>query len=425
MKDDNILGNANDISKEVDSILGEEEASTVEDKNHLDTESDDLDKILGEDEGTDGNNKDNENIKVGASIIVVGMMTTVCLILLIVFAFKDKHPEEEILPPSPGFELTEDISYVVDTLKEAVDNLYKNNAYITMHLSSSDDNNVVYFLYNENKECYVESGFSNNIAVFRNNNTAIELTSPVQVREDLHILALIERMIHLVEKGYATVEVENLESDSGKTNRGYNLTSLGKHNTRMLYSNISTEYADDMMEGLYGDRYVKENYITEDFVDKDDLDAFNLQVVVGENDEFGASASIDIDGFTHLLWWFDGYMELSGFELDKAWYEEDNNLATWVNMAEKLQADLSDNIQEYLDNNLTDAEVAALEDEAESNELTILDFKRPEGELTDEESAWWDYIEKIHNKIVNGEEVTEQEKSDYYAMPPSGEMELE
>lgn len=440
-REDNILGNAAEQSQEVESILNksgdtyakDEGIEEIHDKENIETEEQSIDDEEDIEDDYDLTNGEEGKYTRDKIIKLIGL--GVLALILVVFAVilisnkaKKENKAEVELKPVENFELSTESKTMIDTVRKAIEHLYKSNAYITLHVGS-EETDVLYLLYNKNKECYMESGFSNAIAVFRKDSQAVALTNPVSIVEDIHLLKLMERMIELIEKGYAEISID----DTTKAEVDaivYNMIAQGKHNIRKLYTGISEEYANDMMNSLFGIGYTGET------VEDDDTDCFVIQAVVGKDNEFGATAYTVIDGFEQYIWWFDGYMELDEYELDERWYNEDNSLDTWEELATALQSKLSENLDTYMNENLTDAEKSILEEGANeeidtnnsvTNEdgLPILEFKRPEGELTEDERAWWDYIESIHKKILNNEELTEQEKIDYYSLPPAGEQELE
>ena len=440
-EDDNVLSNAAEQSQEIEKILNEfdddkinSDGTVTEEEVTVPEENDNKENILDDSELLGNDEKEyNSSIRKKLFIGIGSLVAVVVIALAVVFTDKGKdiNKAEVVLKPNAGFELTADIESIVKVIRNSLDNLYNSNAYITLHIGEGESD-VVFLLYNKDKECYMESGFSNSIAVFRTDGKAVVLTNPVEVVEDIHLLKLMERMLELVENGYAEAVIDNTVPETEVQATTYNLIVSGKHNIRKLYTVISENYANERMDSIFGDDYDASKY-TAGYVDESDEDSLTLQVVVGNNNEFGATAFVNIGGFKQHIWWFDGYMELDSYELEEKWYGVDNDTGTWVELATNLQKTLSDNIGNYLEENLTEDEKTVLEESSNSNTGNIVDnndlpvgeFTRPDGELTSEEEAWWDYIESIQLKLENGEELTEQEKSDYYSMPPSGELEID
>ena len=437
MKDkDNILGSAEEQSKELDDILGQKDAAdnsqdiNEEEKDNKENSEGDEEIEIIDNPDVLGHKEKKKKVldhheKAIAALGIAAVALIALIVILIIGAKKKSVADSGKIDIANGFELSADADSMTNSIKSAVSTLYNNNAYLTLHVGEKDDD-VVYMMYNKDKECYIESGYDSSLAVMRNDYKAVNLTNPVEVSEDIDILQFIGRAVELVRTGHADISSEDITTESDTEATKYYITINGKHNIKKIYTVVSEEYANDMMDNIFGDKYDASKYSNPKYVDKDDEDSIEIQVVIGKNNGIAAQCNIMIEGFNYINWWFDGYMELESYKLDDKWYSEDNDIDTWIKLATDLQTTISDNITEYLDNNVTDEEMQAVEDDTDSEdtpetkeELKIVEYERPEGELTAEEKEYWDKMDVITQKIQNGEDITDDEKLLYYALPAS------
>ena len=255
---------------------------------------------------------------------------------------KEDVTQEEKIDGSKNIETIKE----VEDVKNAIQKMYDSNAYIEMHVGDKDSD-IVYLLYNEDKECCMGSGFNNSIAVFRNDNKAVVLTDPVEIVEDIHLLALLERVADMVYDSNAKLTTQIL-NESTET-KMYTITVTGKHNIRKIYEKVSESYADNMLVSIFGAGYDVIKYKA-GYIDSTDKDKYTVNIVVDKNGNIGASCELNIQNKKFKAWWFDGYIKLKPYKLSKQWYKE-NTVDEWEELVLKLQKDLYNNMVTYENGN--------------------------------------------------------------------------
>ena len=237
-----------------------------------------------------------------------------------------------------------------DTLKDArsiVDKLYNDNAYLKVHIGRGEQD-VIYMLYNKDKECYIELGYAENFAaIMRNDYKVVNIENTVDVTEDIDVLSFINRVLDMTETGEATLRYSEKKD---KTITGYCIEVRGKRNIREIYTVISDKYADEMADMLFGINCAVDKHPDPEYADINDDDNDLIKVGLWEDADgkISAQCNMVIDGVEYINWWFNGHHKLDDFKLSEGWYKNVNTIAEWQRLINELQAELKINIDKNI-----------------------------------------------------------------------------
>ncbi len=224
-------------------------------------------------------------------------------------------------------------------LRELVNTHMSSNTYIQVHVNEEE---FVSFLYNDKKEAFAQSK-SGGLAVYRNDDKYVAFGEAVTIDYGISPLRMMDLALNLVRDGKASIErPDSTEAEELAKLRTYLISIKGKDNVRELYSQINKEYADKMVESLYGTVYPKDSEL-------------QITIVIGDNKAFGASCHMVLSGDRYLSWYFDGYLKMFDWSLKKDWYSNDiNDTEKWKGLINELVDDVEIKTKEYAESNNID-----------------------------------------------------------------------
>ena len=308
-----------------------------------------------------------KNIDMKSMLIgIFGASTIALIIAVIALLSRDTDPYRYIEAENIVVAVEEsffDTQLSATEAKEAalevaglVEAVRDNNGYIHVY---TDEDTYDTYIYNKNGEAFGVGSDSTNMTVFRNDGKAVRYTDTILVAEDLDILELTLNSLYAVDgKQVEMYKAEStaIDTDAYTGYREYYAVFDTYEEIRNLYSSVSTEYADSMIESI-------KSAFHEGVVP-----TFKIFYMISDGGGLTVACHLVEEDTAYLNWYYDGYLLVYDWKLDDEWYTYD------FSDAEKSE-DMLTALSESLENMLMQY--------AEDNEVTVTE----QGATTETEGA--------------------------------------
>lgn len=293
-------------------------------------------------------------------------------------------------------------------IKELLENIRKSNAYMQAYISDTDYD---IYIFNADGEAVMQSADGSATTIYLNNGDAIRFTDYLSYGSDIDIVELCENAVDSVGYDWITFEKsevtadneEELGFDSNMLNtegvfNNYVITVNGLTGIHELYISNGMEFADSMMSGIL------------DVMDEGWEPVFKFRYITyraGEDNSISVFCSLPENGVDYTNWYFDGYIPLSDWKLEEAWYTlTEDNADTAESLLDSLLQELSDELMKQsgvMYDEDEDSSGAAEEESGKSEALENEDGGASESEDEAVESSNEDVndesIEDLENKV--------------------------
>lgn len=216
-------------------------------------------------------------------------------------------------------------------VRDLISDLMHSNTYIT--IKDGPDSSET-FVYNTKGECIAQGSKGNYITVFRNDNISYSFTDMLHVGEDISMLQIIYNSLEKALNGEATIKIpkESFQNDL----KGLRIYLDGWDKVNGIYAMISDEFALKMITNM------QNNVMSNDF-------GLIFDIIYADDNRLSVDCNLSVDGRVYTSWYFDGYLTLSDWELQKEWYslglEENADDDDKVDLVEKAESLLDETIE--------------------------------------------------------------------------------
>lgn len=301
--------------------------------------------------------------------LLIGMLgaLSVALIIIIVILLTRKDSDVVIDNGASSMEEAIDNDYVETRLgkeyKDAVADIMKaveyvrdNNGYVHVF---TDEEQYDTYIYNKKGEAFGVGSESTNMTVFRNDGVSIMFTDMIVQTEALDILELVVNSLNAIDNE----KIEMYESVSSVANPS---DYVGYHeyvavfdtydDIRQLYTSVSTEYADSMIEDIKGAFH------------EGVVPTFKIYYMVSEGGGLTVACHLIENNETYLNWYLDGYLNVYDWELPEEWYTYDFSDAE---KSEEMLTELAGSLEEMLTKYATDNDITVTDGSEHDHSTTV------------------------------------------------------
>lgn len=285
--------------------------------------------------------------------LLIGILgaSTLALLIAVIAISANKQSQEEVSDATSMQEAVAD-SYIETKLEPAdakaaasevltvLEAVRDNNGYIHVY---TDEETYDTYIYNKNGEVFGVGSDSNNMTVFRNDGKAIRFTDTIAISEDLDILELTINSLNAIDGKDIEMYQAVSEAIDVETYVGYKeLYAVFDtyEDIRKLYSSVSEEYADAMIESI-------KSAFHEGVVP-----TFKIYYMISDGGGLTVACHLEENGETYLNWYYDGYLLVYDWELPEEWYTYDfSDSQVSENMLTELAGSLEELLMKYAEEN--------------------------------------------------------------------------
>lgn len=285
--------------------------------------------------------------------LLIGILgaSTLALLIAVIAISANKQSQEEVSDATSMQEAVAD-SYIETKLEPAdakaaasevltvIEAVRDNNGYIHVY---TDEETYDTYIYNKNGEVFGVGSDSNNMTVFRNDGKAIRFTDTIAISEDLDILELTINSLNAIDGKDIEMYQAVSEAIDVETYVGYKeLYAVFDtyEDIRKLYSSVSEEYADAMIESI-------KSAFHEGVVP-----TFKIYYMISDGGGLTVACHLEENGETYLNWYYDGYLLVYDWELPEEWYTYDfSDSQVSENMLTELAGSLEELLMKYAEEN--------------------------------------------------------------------------
>lgn len=285
--------------------------------------------------------------------LLIGILgaSTLALLIAVIAISANKQSQEEVSDATSMQEAVAD-SYIETKLEPAdakaaasevltvIEAVRDNNGYIHVY---TDEETYDTYIYNKNGEVFGVGSDSNNMTVFRNDGKAIRFTDTIAISEDLDILELTINSLNAIDGKDIEMYQAVSEAIDVETYVGYKeLYAVFDtyEDIRKLYSSVSEEYADAMIESI-------KSAFHEGVVP-----TFKIYYMISDGGGLTVACHLEENGETYLNWYYDGYLLIYDWELPEEWYTYDfSDSQVSENMLTELAGSLEELLMKYAEEN--------------------------------------------------------------------------
>jgi hypothetical protein len=286
----------------------------------------------------------------------------------------------------------DEVKAVQDKVKEFTDSIANNNTYAQVQTGSEQ---YSYYLYNSNGEMFTQDSDNLYTEIFLNDGTVYKYNSEdesLSVGADTEITSIMNNAINAVGSDGVTLYKMTLDDDdSDTTDEEYRVDLVGRDAVKLLYSNMSDEFADIMVDTM-----IESLSTTADDSDADETDEESTEESTEASTETDTSTTEEwephiimvfyltgdyltsysycmfvMDGSEYTNWVLQGVDSVGSWSLDEGWYsydpESDEDGATFTTLTTSLITDVN----------------AVMSDYAEANGYDLSDYYEDDEETTE------------------------------------------
>lgn len=290
-----------------------------------------------------------------------------------------------------------DIEKVTQDMNDVLAYMKSHNAYIRVQV---DEEEFDYYIYNNNNECLAQSADGYTSVVFRDNDESVAFGSgsgDVLLGNDADLLHIIENVVKIAgtdteDRSDVTVfhMTKSGEVESPDTLQEYRVEIVGESAFKEIYENINDELGENIIATL------KEqiSQISENEYVPHVIYTFLFDT---ETKYMSVACQLVVDEEEHINWIMDGYLELSDWKLDEAWYNSDFSILTSdeaFELLEGLMLQMQEIINKYAEeNSITMKETGETYEELDDSEI--------ESSTESENSTSSENLEKNSEEEIN------------------------
>ena len=278
--------------------------------------------------------------------LLIGILATISIVLLVVVIIlatrKNTNPvynsdagsmEGAIADSYKEVRMGKEYKEAVAAVTDVINNIKNNNGYI--HVYTGEEEYDTY-IYNKKGEAFAVGNVSTNMTVFRNDGVAVKYTDMIAQTEELDILQLILNSLNAIDNN--KIEMFESKSDVAETSEyeGYHeyvAVFDSYDDIRNLYSSMSTEYADIMVEDIKAAFH------------EGTTPTFKIYYMISEGGGLTVACHLIENEETYLNWYIDGYLNVYDWELPEEWYTYDFSDS---DKSEEMLTSLASSLEEML-----------------------------------------------------------------------------
>lgn len=260
------------------------------------------------------------------STVVLGIVLGLLVLLGGGFLFlKGRQPKEVDDGP---VEVVEEVK-PYDRIMNAITTMYDSGALIGVQIDPEESLSIMYY-FDHNGRAYAESPYINGLFIDKDKSLTEKQDGNGEyyfgIVDDMTPLYMIETMVDLVNNGKGKISDITLEEEKVVDCRTYQIDINGE-DIADVFSVVSEDYCSEQIKTLY-DLNSKSLFKLSD--------ALRLVITIGGNEgEVAAAIFVVRDNTPYILYNFEGYTPIGGWELDTTKWNKDMD----VNAYKELRGD--------------------------------------------------------------------------------------
>lgn len=273
--------------------------------------------------------KKGDSKESNTSTLVLGGVLLLALILGGGFFFiKGRQPKNV----DDGPKVIENKIDPLEDMTSAINTMYNNGALVGMQIDPEEDLSIMYY-YDHNGKAYAESPYINGLFISKDKSLTEKQDGNGEyffnIVDDMTPLYMMETMLSVAQKTDGSIK--NITSDEEKAVncRTYQVDINGS-GIADVFSVVSNNYCTEQLKTLYDLNSSSELSVSH---------KLRLLMTIGNGDgQVAAAIFIIKDNTPYILYNFEGYTSIGGWELDEKVWNKDMDVNNYKNLRSDYQS---------------------------------------------------------------------------------------